>query len=59
MKDYNKTKELSYLKYWYVNYLYGWLMSQKLPGKNFKWDNDISKFMESFIKSYNEEHDKE
>ena len=21
MKDYNKTKESSYLKYWYVNYL--------------------------------------
>ena len=30
-------------------------MSQKLPVKNFKWVKDISKFDESFIKSYNEE----
>ena len=24
MKDYDKNKELSYLKYWDINYLYGW-----------------------------------
>ena len=34
-------------------------MSQKLHVKNFKWVKDISKFDESFIKSYNEESDKE
>ena len=30
MKDYDKNKELSYLKYWHVNDLYGWAVSQKL-----------------------------
>ena len=29
MKDYGKTKELSYLQYWDVNSLYGWAMLQK------------------------------
>ena len=30
--DYVKNKEPSYFKYWGVNNLYGWEMSQKLPG---------------------------
>ena len=29
MEDYDRNKESSYLKYWNVNYLYGWTMSQK------------------------------
>ena len=57
MKDYDKNKELSYLKYWDVNNLYDWAMSQKLPVNNIKWVEDISEFDESFIKSYNEESD--
>ena len=36
MKDYDKNKELPYLKYWDVNYLCGWEMSQKLPVNNFE-----------------------
>ena len=35
-KDYDKNKELSYIKYWDVNNLHGWAMSQKLPVKNFE-----------------------
>ena len=36
MKYYDKNKEPSYLKYWEVNNLYGFAMSQKLPVNNFK-----------------------
>ena len=56
MNDYNKNKESSYLKFWDVNTLCGWAMSQKLPVNDFKWVGDISGFNESFIKSYNEEN---
>ena len=52
MEDYEKDKESSDLQYWDVNYLYGWAMLQRLPVINFKWVKDISKFDESFIKSY-------
>ena len=36
MNDYYKNKESSYLKYWDVNDLYGWAMSQKPPVNNFE-----------------------
>ena len=36
MKDYDKNKESSYLKYWDVYNLYGWTMYQKFPLGNFK-----------------------
>ena len=35
MKDYVKNRESSYLKYWNVNNLYGWIMSQKIAVNNF------------------------
>ena len=57
MKDYNKNKGLSYLKYWDVNNSYTWVMSQKLPVNNFEWIEDTSQFNEVFIKSSNEESD--
>ena len=57
MKDYDKNKKWSYLKYWNVNSLYGWAMLRKLPVNNFEWIGDTSQFNEDFIKNYNEESD--
>ena len=57
MKDYDKNKESSYIKYWDVTSLYGWAMSQKLPVNNFEWIKDTSQFNEDFMKNYNEESD--
>ena len=36
MKDYEKSKESSYLQYWDIYNLYGWTMLQKLPVNNFE-----------------------
>ena len=38
---------------------YGWVMSRKLSVNGFKWINDLSKFNENFIKTYNENSDAE
>ena len=57
MKDYDKNKESLHFQYWNVNNLYGWAMSQKLSGNNFRWIEDASQFNEDFIKNYNEESD--
>ena len=35
MKDYDKNKESSYLRYWDVINLYGWAMSEKLSINKF------------------------
>ena len=58
MKDYDKNKESLYLKYWDVNNLYGWAMSQKLPVIVDEWIENTFQFNEDFIKSYNEESNK-
>ena len=58
MKNYDKSIESSYLIYLDANNLYGWAMSQKLPVNGFKWENDLSRFNERFIKSYNENSNK-
>ena len=58
MKDYNENNESPCLWYWYVNNLYWWLLSQKLPANNFAWLEDTSQFKEDFIKNYNEEREK-
>ena len=50
MKDYNKKKESSYLKYWDVNNFYGWEMLQNLPVNNFEWFDETSQFNGDFIK---------
>ena len=52
VKDYDKSKELPYLKFWDVNNLYGWKISRKLPVIAFELVESISGFDESFIKSY-------
>ena len=54
MKNCDKNQGSSYLKYWDIKNLYGWLMSQKLPVNGFKWVEDIPKFNEDFMKNYNE-----
>ena len=59
MKNCNKSKESSYLMYLDANNLYGWAMSQTLPGNGFKWKKNVSKFHEDFIKNYNENSNKE
>ena len=57
MKDYDKHKESLYLKYWDVNYLNGWAMSQKYPVNKLERIEDTSSFNEDFIKNYNEKND--
>ena len=51
MKNYDKNKELSYFKYWDINNLYGWAMSQMLLVNGFKWVEETSPFNEDFIKT--------
>ena len=57
MKDYDKNKESPCIKYWDVNNLYSWAMSQKLPVSKFEWIKDTSQFNKDFIKNYIEESD--
>ena len=59
MKGYDKNKEPPYLQYWDVNNLYGWTMLQKLLVNNFEWIEDTSQFNEDFVKTFNEQSDKE
>ena len=46
MNNYDKNKESSYLKYWAVNNLYGWAMSQKLLVNKFEWTENTSQVNE-------------
>ena len=57
MNDCDESKESWYLKYWDINNLYGWALSQKLPVNNFEWIEDASQFNKDFVKSYNKESD--
>ena len=53
MKDYDKNKKSSYLKYWDANNLYSWGMSWKLPVNNFESIEYTSQFNEYFIMIFN------
>ena len=52
MRDYDKNKESSYLKYWDVNKLYGWARNLSLD--NFRWVEEIYELNKGFLKSYND-----
>ena len=56
MKDYDESKESSYIQYLDANNLYGAAISEKLPINGFKWVNDISGINEKFIKSYDKKN---
>ena len=56
MKDYDESKESSYIQYLDANNLYGAAMSEKLPINEFKWVNDISKIDKKFVKSYDKKN---
>ena len=46
---YNKDEPTSYLLYFDANNLYGWSMSQPLPFRGFKWVEDLSGFVNSWL----------
>ena len=56
-KNNDKKLEASCLKYWDVNNLYRWTMSQKFPLNSFKRVENTSQFDKDFMKSYNEDSD--
>ena len=56
MKNYDKSKESSYIQYLDANNLYGTAMSEKLPINGFKWVNDISGINKKFVKSYDKKN---
>ena len=57
MKDYNKNRDSSYFKYWDVNNLRGWAMSQRLTKGVFNWVENTSHFSKDFMKNYSEDND--
>ena len=55
-KNYDKSKESSYIQYLDAINLHGVAMSEKLPINGVKWVNDISEINEKFVKSYNKKN---
>ena len=50
-KNYDKSIESSFLMYSDAKNLYGWAMSQNILVNGFKWENDLPRFNERFIKN--------
>ena len=55
MQNYDKNKDSLFLEYLDANNLDGCAMSQKLPVDGFKWNKNMLKFNEDFIKNYDED----
>ena len=55
MMDYDKDEEESFLQYDDANNLYGFAMIQPLPVDRFKFEKNVSKIDEDFIKNYDED----
>ena len=49
IKDYRKNNESSYINYWDLKNLYGWIISQKLSLSNYKWVKETFQFKGDFI----------
>ena len=58
MKDYDESKESSYIQYLDAKILYGAAMSEKLLMNGFKWVNDIFGINKKFVKSYDKNSSK-
>ena len=56
MKDYDESKESSYIQYLDANNLHGAAMSEKLPINGFKLVNDTFGINEKFVESYNKKN---
>ena len=52
MKDYGKKKKSSYIQHLDTNNLYGKAMTETLPGRGFRWMDDISRMDEDFVRGY-------
>ena len=50
MKNYDKNKESSYLKYWDVDNSSDWAMLQKLPVNNLEWIEYLSSYNKQYHK---------
>ena len=59
MKNYDKNIESLYLMQLDTNNLYRCAISQILPVNGCKWEDDLSRFNKRFIKSYNENSNRE
>ena len=57
MKNYDKNKDSSYLKYWDISNLYLCAISQKLVVGGFKWLKYTSQFNKNYVENCNKESD--